>query len=70
MTRCALVLIGPMGAGKTSVGRRVAKALGRRFYDSDIAVVREHGRMDTIFALSSGSPPAFSTKSCRHFCSI
>ena len=57
MTRCALVLIGPMGAGKTSVGRRVAKALGRRFYDSDIAVVREHGPMDTIFA--EHGEPAF-----------
>ena len=28
--RRAIVLIGPMGSGKTSVGRRVAKALGRR----------------------------------------
>ena len=33
----AVVLIGPMGAGKTSVGRRVAKLLGRPFFDSDIA---------------------------------
>ena len=39
----AVVLIGPMGAGKTSVGRRVAKALGRPFFDTDIAIVREHG---------------------------
>jgi shikimate kinase len=46
----ALVLIGPMGAGKTSIGRRVAKALRVPFYDSDIAVVREHGPIETIFA--------------------
>ncbi len=46
----ALVLIGPMGAGKTSVGRRVAKTLGVPFFDTDIAVVREHGPVETIFA--------------------
>lgn len=49
MTR-AIVLIGPMGAGKTSVGRRVAKTLGTSFYDSDAAVVREHGPVEEIFA--------------------
>lgn len=46
----AVVLIGPMGAGKTSIGKRVAKTLGRTFYDSDIAVAREHGPIETIFA--------------------
>ena len=46
----ALVLIGPMGAGKTSIGRRVARALHRRFYDSDIAIVRAHGPIEDIFA--------------------
>ena len=45
----AVVLIGPMGAGKTSVGRRVAKALGRPFYDTDIAVKREHGPIEDLF---------------------
>ena len=30
-----LVLIGMMGAGKTTVGRRLANQLGRSFYDSD-----------------------------------
>ncbi|GAA1911765.1 shikimate kinase [Microbacterium aoyamense] len=45
----AVVLIGPMGAGKTSVGRRVAKALGRPFYDTDIAVKREHGPIEELF---------------------
>jgi shikimate kinase len=46
----AIVLIGPMGAGKTSIGRKVAKALGRSFYDSDAAVVREHGPIEKLFA--------------------
>lgn len=46
----AVVLIGPMGAGKTSIGRRVAKTLGVPFADSDAAVVRAHGPIDRIFA--------------------
>lgn len=46
----AVVLIGPMGAGKTSIGRRVAKSLGVPFADSDAAVVRAHGPIDRIFA--------------------
>jgi shikimate kinase len=46
----ALVLIGPMGAGKTSIGRRVARTLGRRFFDTDIAIVRAHGPIERIFA--------------------
>ncbi len=33
-----VVLVGPMGAGKTVVGRRVADRLGRRFVDLDQVV--------------------------------
>lgn len=49
MTRRAIVLIGPMGAGKTSVGRRVARALGRPFADTDKIVVRDHGPIPELF---------------------
>jgi shikimate kinase len=45
----ALVLIGPMGAGKTSVGRRVARALGETFSDTDKIVVRDHGPIRDLF---------------------
>ena len=45
----ALVLIGPMGAGKSSVGRRVAKALGVGFFDTDVAIVRAHGPIPELF---------------------
>lgn len=48
--RQAIVLIGPMGAGKTSVGKRVAKRLGRSFTDTDAAIVRQHGPIADIFA--------------------
>ena len=44
------VLVGPMGAGKTSVGRRVAKHLGVPFIDTDKRVVAEHGSIADIFA--------------------
>ena len=46
----AVVLIGPMGAGKTSIGRRVAKLLDRPFTDTDTDIVRAHGPIDEIFA--------------------
>jgi len=49
MTGRALVLIGPMGAGKTSVGRRVARALDRPFTDTDKIVVRDHGVIADLF---------------------
>ncbi|BDZ46958.1 shikimate kinase [Naasia aerilata] len=45
-----LVLIGPPGAGKTKVGRRVARALGVPFTDTDKCIVAEHGRIADIFA--------------------
>lgn len=39
-----LVLVGMMASGKTSVGRRVARALGRDFLDSDDQVEARTGR--------------------------
>jgi shikimate kinase len=44
-----VVLIGPPGAGKTSVGRRVARALDAPFTDTDRAVVDAHGSIADIF---------------------
>src|SRR6187551_3006574 len=45
----AVVLIGPMGAGKTSIGKKAARALGVPFFDTDAAVVRDHGPIDKLF---------------------
>jgi len=51
-TRSAhIVLIGMMGVGKSTVGRRVAKELSRPFVDSDDEVVSRTGRaVSEIFA--------------------
>lgn len=44
-----LVLVGPMAAGKTSIGRRVARSLALPFIDTDKRVVSEHGSIPSIF---------------------
>ena len=47
----AIVLVGMMGAGKTTVGRRVAAKLGRHFVDSDEEVEKAAGMsIEDIFA--------------------
>ena len=46
----AVVLIGPMGAGKTSIGKKAARALGMPFFDTDAAVIRDHGPIEQLFA--------------------
>ncbi|WP_309129269.1 shikimate kinase [Microbacterium sp.] len=45
-----LVLVGPMAAGKTSVGRKVARLLGVTFVDTDKRIAAEHGPIPEIFA--------------------
>jgi shikimate kinase len=46
-----IVLIGMMGAGKTTVGRRLAARLGRHFVDSDEEVEKAAGMsIEDIFA--------------------
>ncbi len=51
----SLVLVGPMGAGKTSIGRKVARALGVPFADTDAAIVRAHGPIAELFR-TEGEP--------------
>ena len=36
-------LIGPMGSGKTAVGRRLATLLGKQFFDSDAEIEKRTG---------------------------
>jgi len=48
--RPPVVLVGPMGAGKTRVGKRVARLLDVGFTDTDRVVVAEHGPIGDLFA--------------------
>jgi len=50
-----IVLVGPMGVGKTTVGRKLAKSLGLPFTDTDNLIVSSHGAISEIFA-SLGEP--------------
>ncbi|HEY0335056.1 MAG TPA: shikimate kinase [Stenotrophomonas sp.] len=48
-----IVMVGPMGAGKSCIGRRVAERFGLRFVDVDHAIVEQVGAtIPTIFELS------------------
>lgn len=45
-----IILIGAMGAGKSTVGRRLAKRLGTQFYDSDQVIQKKTGvDIPTVF---------------------
>jgi shikimate kinase len=47
-----LTFVGPMGAGKTSIGRRVAERFGLTFVDADHWIERQLGvSIRTIFEL-------------------
>lgn len=47
-----LALVGLMGAGKTTVGKALAKRLGRQFFDSDHEIEARCGvRIPTIFEM-------------------
>lgn len=45
----AIVLVGPMGAGKTTLGKRIAKKNGLSFADTDRLVATKHGAITRIF---------------------
>lgn len=44
-----MVFIGPMGSGKSSIGRRVADMLGVDFVDTDSEIVKTHGAISDVF---------------------
>jgi shikimate kinase len=46
----AIVLIGPMGVGKTTIGKKLAKRLGKLFLDTDEIITKQHGLISEIFA--------------------
>lgn len=44
-----LALVGFMAAGKTTIGRKLARKLNCSFFDTDDLVVRDHGQISDIF---------------------
>ena len=45
-----IVLVGPMGCGKTTVGRRLASKLNQEFFDTDHEIIKKTGvSIDLIF---------------------
>ncbi|MEX1080181.1 MAG: shikimate kinase [Homoserinimonas sp.] len=50
--RPAVVLIGPPAAGKSRIGKKVAKYLGHDFFDTDSVIVAENGPIAEIFRTS------------------
>ena len=45
----SVVLIGPMGAGKTTLGKKLARQLGVPFLDTDKLITSKHGSVQSIF---------------------
>lgn len=43
------VFVGPMAAGKTKIGKRVARLLGAGFLDTDQVIVARHGSISDLF---------------------
>lgn len=51
-----LVLIGPMGAGKTTVGREIAAQLGCEFADTDALIEVDQGKTVSEIFVEDGEP--------------
>lgn len=45
----AIVLVGPMGVGKTTIGRKLANKLQLPFLDTDVLITKKHGDIPGIF---------------------
>ena len=50
MSMKPIVLIGPMGVGKTTIGKKLAKRLELPFVDTDVLITKAHGPVQEIFA--------------------
>ena len=44
-----IVLVGPMGVGKTTVGKKLANSIGLPFKDTDAIFIKEHGNITEFF---------------------
>lgn len=50
MDKQTIVLVGPMGVGKTTVGRKLAASLELDFRDTDLIFKSQYGPIDLFFA--------------------
>ena len=63
-TNPSLILVGPMGAGKSTLGRHLSQILDYPFFDSDRVIEEKTGAdIPWIFDMD-GSHPGFKTKFC------
>ncbi|WP_040692242.1 shikimate kinase, partial [Nocardia vinacea] len=51
-----VVLVGPPGAGKSTIGRKLARELGVELYDTDAGIERETGRTIPEIFTEDGEP--------------
>src|SRR5437762_4616585 len=56
--KASVFLIGPMGSGKTAVGRHLSRALGLPFYDSDADIEARTG-VDIAFIFEKEGEAGF-----------
>ncbi|MEY2815618.1 MAG: hypothetical protein RJA78_194 [Actinomycetota bacterium] len=49
MDQKPIVLIGPMGVGKSTIGKKLARKLGLPFADTDLMIIEKHGPIPEIF---------------------
>ena len=64
MSTSNIFLIGPMGVGKSTIGKRLAAATGKRFVDADEEIERKTGvEIDLIFEIEG--EPGFRRRESR-----
>ena len=59
-----IYLIGPMGSGKTAVGKQLAKLLKVSFYDSDAEIEKIAG-VDIRYIFENEGEPSFRKRECE-----
>ena len=67
-----IILVGPMGAGKSAVGRQLARKLKRQFHDSDHDIVARTG-VDISFIFEKEGEDGFrkrETEALNHLCNL
>jgi shikimate kinase len=62
--RRSVFLVGPMGSGKTAVGRQLARRLGYRFLDSDAEIEARTG-VDIPFIFEKEGEEGFRARECE-----